>query len=102
LQVDFAFHAIAGTIIGKSADVNLGDTPDAELESIALPRTVNVATQESFAGQLRFWFYPDEKAMFLENTMDRSPGTQEIELALDPSGSPTRIFPFEPDNPLFQ
>jgi hypothetical protein len=61
-----------------------------------------VATLESFASRLRFWFYPDEKPMFLEDTMNRSPGTREIELVLDPSGSPRRIFPFEPDNPLFQ
>jgi hypothetical protein len=61
-----------------------------------------VTTLESFTGRLRFWFDPDEKPMFLENTMDRSPGTGEIELVLDPPGSSCRIFPFEPDNPLFQ
>jgi hypothetical protein len=59
-------------------------------------------TLESFASRLRFWFDPNKKPMSLEDTMDRSPGTGEIELVLDPSGSPCRIFPFEPDNPLFQ
>jgi hypothetical protein len=57
---------------------------------------------EPFAGWLWFGFDPDEKPVFPENTMDRSPGTGEIELVLDPSGSPRRIFCFEPDDPLFQ
>jgi hypothetical protein len=61
-----------------------------------------MTTLESFAGRLRFWFDPDEKPIFLKDTMDRSPGTGKIELVLDPSGSPCRIFPFEPDYPLFQ
>jgi hypothetical protein len=57
---------------------------------------------KSFTGWLWFWFDPDEKTMSLENTMDGSPGTREIELVLDPSGSPCGIFLLEPDNPLFQ
>ena len=40
--------------------------------------------------------------MSLEDTMDSSPGTSEVELVLNPSGSPCRIFLFEPDNSLFQ
>jgi hypothetical protein len=40
--------------------------------------------------------------MFLEDTMDRSPGTGEVELVLDTSGSPCGIFLFEPNDSLFK
>jgi hypothetical protein len=57
---------------------------------------------ESFAGRLWLCLNANEKSMFLEDTMDRSPGTGGVELVLDPSGSPCGIFLFEPDNSLFQ
>jgi hypothetical protein len=57
---------------------------------------------ESFAGRLWLCLNVNEKSMFFENTMDRSPGTGEVELVLDPPGSPCWIFLFEPDNALFQ
>jgi hypothetical protein len=51
---------------------------------------------------LRFGFDSDEKSMFLEDAMNRSPGTGKVELVLDSSGSPCGIFLFEPDDPLFK
>ena len=82
--------------------VDLADAPYAELECIALPHTVDMTTLESFTGWLGFCINPNEQSMFLEDTMDRSPRTGEVELVLDPSGSPRGIFVFEPDNSLFQ
>ena len=102
MQVDLASHAIARAVIGKAGDVDLANAPDAELECIALPHAVDMTTLESFAGWLGFCFYTNKKSMFLEDTMDRSPGTGEVELVLDPSGSPCGIFLFEPNNALFQ
>jgi len=52
VAADFTFHAVARTIIGKSVDVNLADTPDSELKGIALPHAVNLLTPEPFAGRL--------------------------------------------------
>jgi hypothetical protein len=57
---------------------------------------------ESFTGWLGFCLNPNEQSMFLEDTMDSSPGTGEVELVFDTSGSPCGIFLFEPDNSLFQ
>jgi hypothetical protein len=57
---------------------------------------------KSFTGWLGFCLYPNEKSMFFENAMDRSPRTGEVELVLDTTGSPCGIFLFEPDNSLFQ
>ena len=57
---------------------------------------------ESFAGRLWFCLNANEKSMFFEDTIDRSQGTNEVELVLNPSGSPCRIFLFEPDNSFFQ
>jgi hypothetical protein len=37
---------------------------------------------ESFAGWLRFCFNTNEKSMFLEDTMDSSPGTGKVKLVL--------------------
>jgi hypothetical protein len=56
---------------------------------------------ESFAGRLWLCLNANVKSMFFENTMDRSPGTGEVELVLDPSGSLCGIFLFEPNNALF-
>jgi hypothetical protein len=102
VQVHLASHTIAGTIIGESGDINLSDAPDPELEGIPLPHAVNMFPLKPFAGGLWFWFDPDEKPVFLEDPMDCSPGTRQVELVLDPTGSPCRIFPFKPDDPLFQ
>ena len=102
MKIDFAFHAVAGTIIGESGDIDFSDTPDPELERIPLPHAVNMFTLKSFTRGLRFGFDPNEKPVFFEDSMYRSPGTGQVELVLDPSGSPCRIFPFEPDDPLFQ
>lgn len=102
MEVDFAFHTVAGTIVGESSDIDLADTPDLELKGIALPHAVNMLTLEPFAGWLWFCFDSDEKSVFLEDTMNGSPGTGKVELVLDPSGSPGRVFPFEPDYPLLQ
>src|SRR5690606_35108129 len=95
-------HAIAGTIVSEPGHVDLTDTPDSKLEGIPLPLAVNMVSLELFDGWLRFWFDPDKKTMFLEDAMDCSPGTGEVELVLDPPGSPGRIFLLEPDDPLFQ
>jgi hypothetical protein len=84
VQVDFTFHAIAVTIISKSGDVAFTNATDSELEGIALPHAVNVMPLKPFTGRLRFCLDSNEKTMFLENTMDRSPGAREIELVLDP------------------
>jgi len=102
VQVHLASHTVAGTIVGESGHVDLPDTTDSELERIPLPHAVNVTTLEPFPGRLGFGFDPNEKPVFLEITMDCSPGTGEVELVLDPSGSPRRIFRLEPDDPLFQ
>jgi hypothetical protein len=102
VEVDFTFHAIAGTIIGESGDIDLADTPDSELKGIALPHAVNMLTLEPFAGWLWFGFDSDEQSMLLEDTMNSSPGTGKVELVLDSSGSPGRVFSFESDYPLLQ
>ena len=102
MQVDLALHAISRTIIGEPGDVDLADTTNSELEGITLPHAVDMTTLKPFAGRLWFRFDSNEKPVFLENPVNRSPGTREIELVLDPSGSPCRIFSFEPDDPLFQ
>jgi len=57
---------------------------------------------ESFAGGLGFLLYTNEKSMFLKDPMNGSPGTREVELVLDPAGSPYLIFFFESDYPLIQ
>ena len=102
MQVDLASHAIARAVIGKAGDIDLANAPDAELKGIALPHAVDMTPLESFTGWLWLCFNANEKSMFLEDTMDRSPGTGEVELVLDPSGSPCGIFLFEPDYSLFQ
>jgi hypothetical protein len=102
MEIDFAFHAVAGTIVSESGDIYLPDTTDPELERISLPHAVNMFTLKSFARRLRFGFDPNEESVLLEDSMYRSPGTGYVELVLDSSGSPCRIFSFEPDNPLFQ
>jgi len=102
VQVDLAIHAIARAVIGKPGDIDLADAPDAELECIALPHAVDMTPLESFTGWLGFCLNPNEKSMFFENTMDCSLGTGKVESVFDTTGSPRRIFLFEPDNPLFQ
>jgi len=102
VEVHFAFHTVTGTIIGESGDIDLANTSDSELEGIALPHAVNMLTLEPFAGRLWFCFDSDEKSVFLENTMNRSPGTGKVERVLDSPGSPCRIFLFESNDPLFQ
>lgn len=102
MEVDFTFHAVTGTIVGESGDIDLPDPSDPELEGISLPHAVNMFTLKSFTGRLRFGFDPNEEAVFLEDSMNGSPGTGKVELVLDPSGAPCRIFSFEPGNPLFQ
>ena len=42
MQVDLASHAIARTIIRKAGDIDFANTPDTELEYIALPHAVDV------------------------------------------------------------
>ena len=101
MERDFTCHAVAGTIVGEPGDIDLSDSPDSELERIPLPHAVNMFTLKSFTRWLRFGFDPNKEPVFLEDSMYRSPGTREIELILDSSGAPCRIFPFEPDNPLF-
>lgn len=100
MEVDFAFHAIAGTIVGESHDIVLSNASDPELKGIALPHAVNMVTLEPFAGRLWFGFDSDEQSMVLEGAMNHSPGTGKVELVLDSSGSPCGIFPFESDNLL--
>lgn len=101
MKINLAFHPIPGAVISKTGDIDLANTPYAELERVALPHAVNMMTLESFAGWLRFSFYTNEKSMFFEDTMDRSPGTREVKLVLDPSGTPRRIFLFKPDYSAF-
>jgi len=55
-----------------------------------------------FTRRLWFGLDPNEKSMFLEYAMYCSPGTGKIELVLDSSGSPCRIFPFEPNDTLLK
>jgi len=102
VKVHCAFHPVTGTIVGESGDIDLANTPDSELKGIALPHAVNMLTLEPFAGRLWFSFDSDENSVFLEDTMNRSPGTGEVELVLDSPGSPCRIFLFESNDPLFQ
>jgi hypothetical protein len=102
MQVDFAFHAIARTIFGEPGHIDLADAPDPELEGIALPHAVDMLPLKSFAARLWLCLDANEKSMLFKDTMNRSPGTGEVELVLNPSGSPRGIFFFEPDNSLFQ
>lgn len=102
VKIDFAFHAVSGTIIGEPSDIDFANTMDSELEGISLPHAVNMFTLKPFSCGLWFCFDSNEKSVFLEDTMYRSPGTGKFELVLDPSGSPCRIFSFEPNDPLFQ
>lgn len=101
VPVDLAFHAIAGTIIGESGDVDFTNAADPQLEGIPLPHAVDMPALEPFTGRLWFSFDPYEKTLFLENPMNSS-GTPEMEVVIDPSGSPCRLFYLEPDYPLFQ
>jgi len=102
VEVDITFHSLTATIIGESGDIDLTNATDSELEGIALPHSVNMLMLKPFAGRLWFSFDSDEKSMFLEDTMNRSPGTGKVELVVDSPGSPCRIFPFESNDPLFQ
>jgi hypothetical protein len=102
VKIDFAFHAVAGTIIGESGDIDLSDTTNSKLERIPLPHAVDMSPLKPFTRRLWFGLDPNEKSIFLEDTMCCSPGTEKIELVLDSSGSPCRIFPFEPNDTLFQ
>jgi len=102
VKIDLTFHPIPRAVIGETGDVDLSDSPDTKLESVALPHAVNMTTLESFAGWLRFCFHTDKETVFLEDSMNRSPGTGEVKLVLDPSGTPRRIFLLEPDYSSFQ
>ena len=102
MEIDFACHAIAGTIVSEPGDIDFSDTPDSELERISLPHAVNMFTLKSFARRLWFGFDTNKESVFLDDSMYGSPGTREIELILDSSGSPCRISSFEPDDPMFQ
>ena len=102
MQVDLALHAISGTIIGEPGNVNLADTTNPELEGISLPHAVDMSPLKPFTRRLWFGLDPIEEAVFLECAMYCSPGTGKIELVLDSSGSPCRIFPFELNDTLFQ
>jgi hypothetical protein len=42
VQADLASHAIARTILKKACDIDYANTPDTELEYIALPHAVDV------------------------------------------------------------
>jgi len=75
VEIDFAFHAVAGTIVSESGDIDLPDTTDPELERIPLPHAVNMFTLKSFARRLRFGFDPNQESVFLEDSMYGSPGT---------------------------
>ena len=77
VEVHCAFHPVTGTIVGESGDMDLATTPDSGLEGIALPHAVNMLTLGPFAGRLWFCFPSDEKSVFLEDTMNRSPGTRK-------------------------
>jgi hypothetical protein len=102
MQVDLGSHAIAGTIVSEPGYIDLPDTPDPELEGVPLPHAVHMISLEPFARWLRLRFDPDKEAIFLEDAMACSPGTGEVELVLDPPGSPGRIFLLKSDDPLFQ
>ena len=102
MKVYLALHPIPGAVISKTGDIDLTDSPYTKLKSISLPHAVNVTTLESLAGRLGFCFNTNEKSMFFEDAMNCSPRTGEVELVLNPSGSPYGIFLFEPDNSLFQ
>jgi hypothetical protein len=65
VEVHLALHPISSTIIGKTGDIGLADSPDTKLECITLPHAVNVTTLEPFAGRLRFYLDSDEKTVFL-------------------------------------
>ena len=73
MKIDLAFHPIPGTVVSKTGDIDLANSPNTKLECITLPHAVNMIPLESFAGWLGFCFYTNEKSMFLEDTMDRSP-----------------------------
>lgn len=70
MKIDLTFQLIPRAVIGKPGDVDLADSPDTKLESIALPRGVNVTTLESFAGGLMFCFDTKEKPLLFEDTAD--------------------------------
>ncbi len=73
MKIDLAFHPIPGAVVSKTGDIDLTDSPDTKLEGITLPHAINMIPLESFASWLGFSFYTNEKSMFLEDTMDRSP-----------------------------
>ena len=102
MKIDLALHPIASAVISKTGYIDLADSPDTKLKCISLPHAVNVSTLESFASWLGFCFNSNEKSIFLEDSMNGSPGTGEIELVLNSTGSPCRIFLFESDNSAFQ
>jgi hypothetical protein len=63
VKSDLTFHSIPRAVIRKPGDLDLADSPDTKLESIALPHAANVTTLESFAGWLRFCCDTTEKSM---------------------------------------
>ena len=91
MEVDFAFHAVAGTIIGEPGEIDFSDTSNPKLERITLSHDVNRFTLKSFTHRLRFGFDPNEESVFLEDAMYRSSGTRKFELALNSSDTPCRI-----------
>ena len=102
MEIDFAFHAVAGAIIGESGDIDLSDTTNSKLERIPLPHAVDMSPLKPFTRRLGFGLDPNQESVFLERAMHCSPGTGKLELVLDSSGSPCRIFPFEPNDTLLQ
>ena len=100
MAVDFAFYAITGTIVSESGHIDLSDTTDPKLKGISQPHAVNMLKLKPFTRRLRFGFDSNEESVFLEDSMYRSPGTVQVELVLDPSGSQGWIFFFEPNDPL--
>jgi hypothetical protein len=64
--------------------------------------TINITPLKPFTGWMELCLNPNEKSMFLGDTMYSSSRTQEIEPMLDTSGSPCGIFLFKPNNSLFQ
>jgi hypothetical protein len=95
-------HAISRKNISKAGDIDFTNPPNTDLECNARPHAVDITLLESITRWLRRRLIANEKSLFLENTIYRSPGTGEVELVLDPSCFSCGIFPYESDNSLYE
>jgi hypothetical protein len=101
VKVYFAFYSISWAVISKTGDIILANTPDTELVCTPQPNAVNVTPLKLSADGLGFASMRMSHLWRFENPMNGLLRAEQVKLSLNPTGTPRRIFLFEPDLLLF-